>query len=72
MDIAVLKGRSFSCAENSFLKSGFSRVRKLIFSPGGADRFPTFTHGLRRGLNSYAASRLQIEVELTGLRKGSP
>jgi len=24
---AVLKGRSFSCAENSFLGSGFSRVR---------------------------------------------
>jgi hypothetical protein len=58
IDIAVLKGRSFSCAESSFLKIGVSAGSKLIFRPAGLIAFPP--HGLRRGLNSYAGSRLQI------------
>ena len=30
------------------------------FAPSGLDRFSTFTHSLRRGLHSCAASRLGI------------
>ena len=30
----------------------------LVFRPAGACLVPTFPHGLRRGLRSYAASRL--------------
>ena len=32
--------------------------RDLFFRPFGAGSFPHVTHGLRRGLHSYAASRL--------------
>ena len=35
-----------------------------IFRPAGAGLFPTFPHGLRRGLRSYAASRLINNVEM--------
>ena len=31
------------------------------FAPLGLDGFPLSTHGLRRGLHSYAASRLEQE-----------
>jgi hypothetical protein len=35
-----------------------SLSRKLLFRPAGAGGPPLPTHGLRRGLHSYAASRL--------------
>jgi hypothetical protein len=35
---------------------------KLLFRPAGACPFPTFPHGLRRGLHSYAAARLNREA----------
>jgi hypothetical protein len=35
-------------------------ARELFFRPAGACPVPTFTHGLRRGLDSCAASRLKI------------
>jgi hypothetical protein len=33
-----------------------------IFRPGGALLYSTFSHGLRRGLYSFAASRLGLMV----------
>ena len=38
----------------------------LVFRPSGADRLPSFARGLRRGLRSYAASRLRIVTSCTG------
>ena len=32
---------------------------ELVFRPAGAHRLPISTHGLRRGLYSYAAPRLK-------------
>ncbi len=33
---------------------------ELFFRPFGADSFPMLTHGLRRGLHSFAASRVVV------------
>jgi len=46
-------------------------ARELIFRPVGARLFPALTHGSRRGLHSFAASRLQTRdcaVEILVLR----
>jgi hypothetical protein len=39
-----------------------ARVSDPVFRPDGARRRPTFSHGLRRGLQSYAASRLTQQL----------
>jgi len=49
---------------------GFWRVREnSSFAPLGLIGFPTFTHGLRRGLRSFAAPQLDLGAGLTVSRK---
>src|SRR5438270_13092967 len=43
------------------VRAGGSRILKIVsFAPFGALSIPSSTHGLRRGLHSFANSRLQL------------
>jgi hypothetical protein len=56
-------GRSENDAtEESHLSRNEGWGTRPLFRPVGARWFPTGTHGLRRGLHSFAASRLQPEI----------
>ncbi len=56
---AALKRRSSTVLHGFSLRTTSLHVRsKALFRPAGARFFATLSHGLRRGLHSYAASRL--------------
>jgi len=64
---AHLKGASQSqAAEQARLLPGGGVREKSLFRPAGACLFLTFSHGLRRGLHSYAASRLTTRNDFHG------
>jgi hypothetical protein len=73
MPYAALKRRSSTVAHASQVAYTSTMAERLrgdySFAPLGLVDFPLLTHGLRRGLHSYAASRLS--VRLRGLRSRS-
>jgi hypothetical protein len=47
------------------------RRESKSFAPAGAGSVPAFTHGLRRGLHSYAALRLNLQSFVPRGRRSS-
>ena len=43
--------------------TGLEGVGELFFRPAGIDYLVLLTHGLRRGLHSYAAPRLRADYD---------